>query len=138
MVNFRNHENLQRNHGFKTATNLSFGLSVSLILSALTIYAYSQGKSSWITLLISSTFCFLTTIFTPYLFTPINWAWTRFGIILAKITTPVVLGFFYILVLTPTALFFRLFSKNAFNHSGEGYDSNWVKRTSQHNIKNQF
>ena len=39
--------------------------------------------------------------------------WMRFGLLLNRITTPIVLGFVYFIVITPTALIMRLGGRDA-------------------------
>ena len=45
----------------------------------------------------------------PKTLRPLYRAWMKFGILLSRVTTPLVLGIFYYAVLTPTGLMARLF-----------------------------
>ncbi len=44
---------------------------------------------------------------------PVYRAWMRFGLLLSKITTPIIMGLVFYLVITPFGLVRRLFAKDA-------------------------
>ena len=49
----------------------------------------------------------------PMALQPVYKAWMRFGLTLNKITTPVILGLVFYLMITPTGLIRRLISKDS-------------------------
>ena len=49
---------------------------------------------------------------TPSSLHPLNVLWTRFGLLLNRIVSPVVLGILFYLVITPTGLIFKLLGKD--------------------------
>ena len=51
-------------------------------------------------------------LFRPSLLAPLNRLWTRFSILLSRVTNPIVMGLMYFVVLTPTGLLMRLFGKD--------------------------
>ena len=48
----------------------------------------------------------------PKLLSPFNRIWFRFGVLLGKVTTPIVMGFLFYLVVTPTGLIFKVLGKD--------------------------
>lgn len=44
----------------------------------------------------------------PHLLRPLNLVWFRFGLLLHKVTNPLIMGVIFFLVLTPTGLLMRL------------------------------
>lgn len=48
----------------------------------------------------------------PNVLAPFNRVWTRLGILLSRITNPIVMGLMYFVVLTPAGLLMRLFGKD--------------------------
>ena len=79
----------------------------------------------------------------PRALAPANRLWTKFGLLLHKIISPVVLCVLFFLVVTPTGLLMRLFGKDplslAFNPAASTY---WIKRNPPgpvaNSLKNQF
>lgn len=54
---------------------------------------------------------------------PLFQGWMRFGLVLSRITTPIVLGILYFLVITPTGLVMRLLGRRPLLHrpTADGY-----------------
>jgi hypothetical protein len=65
---------------------------------------------SW-ALIVSAVFLALTLI-RPSLLHPANRLWTRFGLLLSKVTNPIFTGLLFFLVITPVGLFMRLTGKD--------------------------
>jgi hypothetical protein len=54
----------------------------------------------------------LAALVRPQVLAPLNRGWTRFGLLLHKITNPVTLGLVFFLAVTPTALIMRAMGKD--------------------------
>ena len=48
----------------------------------------------------------------PATLRPLNWLWHRFGLLLHRIVSPLVMGAIFFLAVTPVALIMRLFGKD--------------------------
>jgi len=48
----------------------------------------------------------------PGLLAPFNRAWMKFGLLLHKITNPIIMGLIFFLAVTPTALIMRAMGKD--------------------------
>jgi hypothetical protein len=60
----------------------------------------------------------------PMALQPVYKLWMRFGLILSKITTPIIMGLVFFLVITPTGLIRKLLAKDPMArnfHDGESY-----------------
>lgn len=59
---------------------------------------------------------------------PVQRAWMRLAHAISKVTTPIVMGIMYFVVITPAGLLMRAFGKNPLRHplDGAGF---WVART---------
>ena len=57
-------------------------------------------------------------------------AWSRFGVLLAKVINPVILGAIFFLVLTPIAVLGRLFGRDELRvrRKSAAQDSYWIDR----------
>lgn len=56
----------------------------------------------------------------PTLLGPVERAWMKLAHVISKVTTPIVMGAMYLLVLTPVGLLRRTFGGNPMVHSPEG------------------
>ena len=60
----------------------------------------------------------------PLALRPVYKTWMRFGLILSRITTPIIMGLVFFLMITPIGLIRRLFSSDPMErnfHDGESY-----------------
>ena len=58
---------------------------------------------------------------------PVQRAWMAFAVAISKVTTPIVMGVLYFVVITPVGLVMRLFGHNALTRSRTA-TSVWVRR----------
>ena len=71
--------------------------------------------------------------------TPLNKVWFKFGILLGKIVSPIVMGIIFFLVVTPIGLLMRIFKKDLLNLKFNKNNSYWIKKTEpKSKMKNQF
>jgi len=69
---------------------------------------------------------------------PIERAWMKLALLISKVTTPILMGVIFFLVLTPAGLIARLFGHRPLHHGGT---SSWVPRAKelrQSNLQRQF
>jgi hypothetical protein len=73
---------------------------------------------------------FLTLALTvPVLLAPLNRLWTKFGLLLHRITSPIILGIMFFGVITPIGLLMRLAGKDLLRTKFDiNADSYWIKR----------
>ena len=96
----------------KISSNRSFGIVffVVFILVALYPLIYSGEIRIWSIVL---SLIFLTLgLLNSKILTPLNKIWFKFGIILGKIISPIIMGVIFFLVVTPIGLIMRLFGKD--------------------------
>ena len=94
-----------------------------------------------VVLLIISLIFFLLGLFKSKILTPLNIIWYKFGISLGKIFSPIVMGFVFFLVVTPTAYYMRLVrGKDLLNLKKDlKKNSYWINKTEKKtSMKNQF
>jgi Saxitoxin biosynthesis operon protein SxtJ len=65
----------------------------------------------------------------PNALSPLNRLWTRFGLLIGMIVSPIVLGLLFVLVVTPVGLLMRLTGKDPLRLRREsGVGSYWIVR----------
>lgn len=79
----------------------------------------------------------------PTILAPLNRLWTRFGLLLHSIVSPIALGILFYGVVTPTALIMRLLGKDPLRlRLDPSTPSYWITRTppgpDAESLKNQF
>ena len=123
----------------KLPTNKNFGIVFSLIFLIISLFPLINDGSLRIwSLIVSMVFLFLGLINSKIL-TPLNKIWFRFGLLLGRIVSPVIIGVIFFFVVTPTALIMRLIGKDLLNLKFNKHKSYWIEKTGpKSNMKNQF
>lgn len=93
-------------------------------------------------LAVSLSFLIIALVFPKALF-PLNWVWTKFGLLLHKIVSPVVLGVLFLVVFTPVGVVMRLFGGDPLRLRFEpNASSYWIARNppgpAPESLKDQF
>ena len=123
----------------KLPTNKNFGIVFSVIFLIISLFPLINDGSLRIwSLIVSTVFLFLGLINSKIL-TPLNKIWFKFGLLLGRIVSPVIIGVIFFLVVTPTALIIRLIGKDLLNLKFNKHKSYWIEKTGpKSKMKNQF
>jgi hypothetical protein len=71
----------------------------------------------------------LLTVAAPDVLTPANRAWMRFGALLGRIVSPLVLGLMFFLTITPVAVITRAFGRDPLRLKRRAVQSYWLERS---------
>lgn len=123
-----------------TSSPRAFGITVAIVfvvLGVLPLFLNHQVKT-W-PFIVAAAFLIPAIAF-PRLLSPLNFLWSRFGLLLASITTPIAMSILFYIVLTPTAFLLRMFGKDLLRlKREESAKSYWLIRDdSLGSMKNQF
>ena len=121
------------------SSNKSFGIVFFFVFFLVGIYPllYSNDLRLW-SLFLSFIFLILG-LMNSKILTPLNWIWFKFGIILGKVFSPIVMGIIFFLVVTPIGLIMRILRKDILNLKFNKNDSYWIdKKGPKSMMKNQF
>ena len=123
----------------KISSNRSFGIVFFIVFLLIATYPLLKGNDVRIwSLLVSFGFLILGLINSKIL-SPLNKLWFKFGIILGKIISPVVMSAIFFLVVTPTGLIMKLIKKDILNLKFNKNKTYWVeKKGPKSEMKNQF
>ena len=70
---------------------------------------------------------------------PLNKIWFKFGILLGKFVSPIVLGIIFFFVVTPIGILMKILGKDLLNLKNNNENSYWIKRSEiKSNMKDQF
>jgi len=127
----------------QSSSERSFGFVFAVVFLILALYPllHTEGIRIW-AIVVSGVLVLLATL-VPRFLAPSNRLWTKFGLLLHNIVSPIALGILFFLVVTPTALVMRLFGKDPLRlRFDPAADSYWIKRDppgpSGDTLKNQF
>jgi hypothetical protein len=124
------HERFQPLHEIKTSSDRSFGLVFASLFLIIGVSLMIRGQgSAYLWFLLLAALFLLAAVLAPGILAPLNKIWTRFGLLLHAIVSPIVLGFIFFLVVMPIGLAMRLFGKNplplSFDREAKTY---WIQR----------
>ena len=76
----------------------------------------------------------------PMALNPVYKTWMRFGLIMSKIMTPLIMGIIFYIVITPVGLFRRVFAKDPLARTFDDTDSYRVpsKKTSAESLERPY
>ena len=123
----------------KISSNRNFGVVFFVVFFLIALYplTYDEGIRTWS--IIISLFFLILGLFNSKILNPLNKLWFKFGIILGKIISPLIMGIIFFLVVTPTGLIMKLLRKDILNLRYNKNKSYWIKKNEQkNNMKNQF
>ena len=128
-----------KNNKIKIGSNRSFGFIFSIVFLIIAIWALlSANEIRYWSLLISLIFLVLGLLNSKIL-TPLNKIWFKFGILLGKIISPLVMGIIFFFVVTPTGLLMKILKKDLLNLKFNSDKSYWIEKTEpKSKMKNQF
>ena len=123
----------------KAGSNKSFGIVFFVVFLLISLYPLLNNENIRFWSLIVSIIFLVLGILNSSLLSPLNKLWFKFGILLGKIISPIIMGIIYFLVVTPIGLIMRLLGKDVLNLKYSDYKSYWIEKTGpKSKMKNQF
>ncbi len=128
-----------KNTEIKIGSNKSFGIVFFIVFLLIAIYPLlNNGELRIWSLIIAMIFLVLGIINSKFL-TPLNKLWFRFGLLLGKVISPLIMGIIFFLVVTPTAFIMKIIGKDLLNLRFNKKKSYWIEKTGpKSKMKNQF
>ena len=126
-------------NNIELGSNRSFGIVFSVVFLLVALYplTYNEGITVW-SVIISFIFLVLGLLNSKIL-TPLNKLWFKFGILLSKIISPLIMVIIFFLVVTPIGLIMRIFGKDILNLKYNKNQSYWIEKNGpKSKMKNQF
>jgi len=106
------HEDLAPRSHVRMASDRAFGCVIATALALLGLWPLLHHKPvRWAPLGIAAVFA-LTALLGPSLLHPLNRLWTALAVLLNRVTTPVVCGLLFYLVVTPVGVLLRIRGKD--------------------------
>jgi hypothetical protein len=129
MTSPNTHENFVRDETVKGSSDRAFGFVFTVLFLVLALFPLIGDGNVRVWSLIVAAAVLAIALIRPSLLAPFNLAWMKFGLLLHKITNPIIMGLIFFLAVTPTALIMRAMGKDPlhrkFDPSAQSY---WIER----------
>ena len=123
----------------KIGSNRSFGIVFFIVFLLIAIYPLINNEDIRIWSLLVSLIFLVLGLINSNILSPLNKLWFKFGILLGKIISPIIMAIIFFLVVTPIGLMMRIISKDLLNLKFSDYRSYWIEKTGpKSKMKNQF
>ena len=120
-------------------SNRNFGIVFTVVFLIVSFWPLLKGGDLRYWSLIISFIFFVLALINSKLLTPLNKIWMKFGLLLGKIVSPIVMGIIFFFVVTPTGIIMRLLGKDLLNLKKNNQNTYWIKKDNKNNnMKNQF
>jgi Saxitoxin biosynthesis operon protein SxtJ len=106
------HEDFNRRHEVKPSSDRAFGLVMSLAFAVISIAPVRHGRPVRLWAVgLSAAFVLLARL-SPVALRPLNRVWTGIGLLLHRVTSPVVVAIVFYIAVVPTGLVMRACGKD--------------------------
>ena len=123
----------------KISSNRSFGIIFFIFFLILTTYPLLKGEDLRLWTLVISLVFLILGLLNSKILTPLNRLWFKFGLLLGRIVSPIIMGIIFFLVVTPIAFTMRLIGKDLLNLKFNKDKSYWIEKNGpKSKMKNQF
>jgi len=124
---------------FNISSNRSFGIVFFVVFLLIAVFPLANSEDLRIWSLIISLIFLILGLLKSKILTPLNKIWFKFGILLGKIVSPLIMGAIFFLVVTPIGIILRLMGKDVLNLKYNKNKSYWIEKSNpKSKMKNQF
>ena len=123
----------------KISSNRSFGIVFFVVFSLIALYPLTYSGEIRIWSAIISIIFLVLGLLNSKILAPFNKLWFKFGILLGKIISPIVMGIIFFFVVTPIGFIMRILGKDVLNLKYNKNQSYWIEKNGpKSKMKNQF
>ena len=123
----------------KISSNKSFGIVFSIFFLLISVYLLLNNDPIYYWSLFVSFIFLVLGLMNSKILSPLNLLWFKFGILIGKIVSPVVMSIIFFLVVTPISILLKIFGKDVLNLKFNNNKSYWIEKNGpKSNMKKQF
>ena len=115
----------------KVSSNKSFGIVFSIFFLLISVYLLLNNDPIYYWSLFVSFIFLVLGLMNSKILSPLNLLWFKFGILLGKIVSPVVMGIIFFLVVTPISIILKIFGKDVLNLKFNNNKTYWIVKMDQ-------
>ena len=129
MTQPQTHETFSRAETASPGSDRSFGFVMAGAFTVLAALSYWRGGHAWEWMLPLAVLFLIPALLFPAALRPLNWVWFKFGLLLHKIVSPVIMGLLFCVTVTPIGLLLRAGRKDMLRLKRDpDCDSYWIVR----------
>ena len=132
----------QTHSSIDVGSERGFGFVFAFVFALISLWPLTDGGTLRIWALAVAALFLVAALARPNILRPLNRLWFRFGLLLGRIVSPIVMAVVFLVAITPTALIMRAFGKDLlrlkFDKDAESY---WIRRADDGpmgSMKDQF
>lgn len=128
MKEIRTHDTITREHDVVMGSEKSFGIVFAVVFALIGLFPLLHGGETrlWS---VTVAALFLAAAFSkPEILVPLNRLWFKFGLLLHKIVSPIIMGAVFLLGIVPTGLIRRALGKDSMRLKKPEGETYWIKR----------
>ena len=123
----------------KISSNRSFGIVFFVVFFLIALYPLINNEDIRIWSLVISLIFLILGLINSRILNPLNKLWFKFGILLGKIVSPIIMGIIFFLVVTPIGFIMRILGKDLLNLKFNSNKTYWIeKKDPKSSMKKQF
>ena len=123
----------------KISSNRSFGIVFFIVFLLIAFYPLLKGNDYRIWSLVISFIFLALGLINSKILTPLNRLWFKFGLLLGKFISPLIMGIIFFVVVTPIGIIMRLLKKDLLNLKYNKKETYWIDKSGpKSKMKNQF
>ena len=123
----------------KVGSNRSFGIVFFIVFLIIGLYPIINNENFRVWSIIISLIFLSLGLINSKLLNPLNKLWFKFGILLGKIVSPIIMAIIFFFVVTPIGILMRLLKKDLLNLNFSSNKSYWIEKNEpKSKMKNQF
>ena len=123
----------------KVGSNKNFGIVFCIVFILIASYPLINNDPIRLWAILISIIFLILGLLNSKILSPLNLIWFKFGILLGKFISPLIMGIIFFLVVTPIGILMRLLRKDLLNLKFNNKKTYWIKnKPEQTNMKDQF
>ena len=123
----------------KISSNRSFGVVFFIVFLLIALYPLLKDNDLRIWSLVISFIFLILGLINSKILTPLNRLWFKFGLLLGRFVSPLIMGIIFFVVVTPIGIIMRLLKRDLLNLKYNKKETYWIDKTGpKSKMKNQF
>ena len=123
----------------KISSNRSFGIVFFVVFLLIALYPVINNEEIRVWSLIVSLIFLVLGLLNSKILNPLNQIWFKFGVLLGRIISPLIMAIIFFFVVTPIGLIMRILGKDILNLRYNTKKTYWIEKTGpKSKMKNQF
>ena len=128
-----------KSKNIQMGSNRSFGIVFFIVFLLIALYPILKDNDLRIWSLVISFIFLILGLINSKILTPLNRLWFKFGLLLGKFISPLIMGIIFFIVVTPIGIIMRLLKKDLLNLKYNKKETYWINKSGpKSKMKNQF